>query len=72
MFQFQEILLKKEIQSLLDKIKEKHKNQGNDLSLVLDLSGNNDECEKVFAYLKKSMSQYPAVLSPHRKSDRFF
>lgn len=34
-------------------IKEKHKNQGNDLSFVLDLSGNNDECEKVFAYLKE-------------------
>lgn len=32
-------------------IKEKHKNQSNSVSVLLDLSGDNESCEKVFAHL---------------------
>lgn len=32
-------------------IKEKHKDKGQHISVYLDLSGTNEECEKVFAYL---------------------
>lgn len=33
-------------------IKEKLKNQGSNVSVYLDLSGNHEDCEKVFSYLK--------------------
>ena len=34
-------------------IKERHKNRGNHISVYLDLSGNNEECERVFVYLNQ-------------------
>lgn len=34
-------------------IKEKHNNKGNNISVSLDLSGNNEECEQVFIYLNQ-------------------
>lgn len=45
-------------------IKEKHKNQGNDISVVLDLSGSNNECEKVFNYLYEVINNLQVYNEP--------